>query len=285
MDVPHAVAAGDRNDRPDGRTFGLLAGALQDGWATKPWGREHTTRLGDPLQRAPTPSSPHRGFRCWGAECRCVCLGSGNETCGQPRTTCQCWLLCGCPPCSTGPAAGEFGDRRIRSSSGPAGFLGWRVGRAMASKPGERSGCGAAERGAGGRWTLMPWRLTVGDHGGKACGAVGKPADRRLSCRRREIGATQFRVNDRIEPALLTHAPVCRRCAAAARPFGAPATTLLCSVVPLLPPARAVRRDSAPGSPRLRGPVPRHRGVRSGGWAAGWGVVPARLVRPGPGRG
>ncbi|MEV4923744.1 endonuclease/exonuclease/phosphatase family protein [Streptomyces roseoverticillatus] len=51
LDVPHAVAAGDLNDRPDGRTFGLLAGALQDGWATKPWGREHTTRLGDPLQR------------------------------------------------------------------------------------------------------------------------------------------------------------------------------------------------------------------------------------------
>ncbi|MEV6672404.1 endonuclease/exonuclease/phosphatase family protein [Streptomyces sp. NPDC051162] len=51
LDVPHAVAAGDLNDRPDGRTFGLLADALQDGWATKRWGREHTTRLGDPLQR------------------------------------------------------------------------------------------------------------------------------------------------------------------------------------------------------------------------------------------
>ncbi|MGW2815987.1 endonuclease/exonuclease/phosphatase family protein [Streptomyces sp. NPDC001415] len=51
LDVPYAVAAGDLNDRPDGRTFGLLAGTLQDGWATKPWGREHTTRLGDPLQR------------------------------------------------------------------------------------------------------------------------------------------------------------------------------------------------------------------------------------------
>ncbi|WP_333774962.1 endonuclease/exonuclease/phosphatase family protein [Streptomyces sp. IBSBF 3136] len=51
LDVPHAVAAGDLNDRPDGRTFGLLADALQDGWATRPWGREHTTRLGDPLQR------------------------------------------------------------------------------------------------------------------------------------------------------------------------------------------------------------------------------------------
>ncbi|MFJ5780199.1 endonuclease/exonuclease/phosphatase family protein [Streptomyces sp. NPDC093094] len=51
LDVPYAVAAGDLNDRLDGRTFGLLAEALQDGWATRPWGREHTTRLGDPLQR------------------------------------------------------------------------------------------------------------------------------------------------------------------------------------------------------------------------------------------
>ncbi|MFG3013724.1 endonuclease/exonuclease/phosphatase family protein [Streptomyces cinerochromogenes] len=51
LDVPYAVAAGDLNDRPDGRTFRLLANALHDGWATKPWGREHTTRLGDPLQR------------------------------------------------------------------------------------------------------------------------------------------------------------------------------------------------------------------------------------------
>ncbi|MFI2072253.1 MULTISPECIES: endonuclease/exonuclease/phosphatase family protein [Streptomyces] len=51
LDVPHAVVAGDLNDRPDGRTFGLLAGHLQDGWAVRPWGREHTTRLGDPLQR------------------------------------------------------------------------------------------------------------------------------------------------------------------------------------------------------------------------------------------
>ncbi|MGW0411722.1 endonuclease/exonuclease/phosphatase family protein [Streptomyces collinus] len=54
LDVPYAVAAGDLNDRPDGRTFGLLADTLQDGWATKPWGREHTTRLGDPPQRIDT---------------------------------------------------------------------------------------------------------------------------------------------------------------------------------------------------------------------------------------
>ncbi|MFE5214903.1 MULTISPECIES: endonuclease/exonuclease/phosphatase family protein [unclassified Streptomyces] len=51
LDVPYAVVGGDVNDRPDGRTFGLLADSLQDGWATNPWGREHTTRLGDPPQR------------------------------------------------------------------------------------------------------------------------------------------------------------------------------------------------------------------------------------------
>ncbi|WP_432097611.1 endonuclease/exonuclease/phosphatase family protein [Streptomyces sp. bgisy100] len=49
--VPHAVAAGDLNDRPEGRTFRRLAAELQDGWATAPWGVEHTTRPGDPLQR------------------------------------------------------------------------------------------------------------------------------------------------------------------------------------------------------------------------------------------
>lgn len=51
LDVPHAVAAGDLNDRPGGRTFRRLAAALQDGWAVKPWGGEHTTRPGDPPQR------------------------------------------------------------------------------------------------------------------------------------------------------------------------------------------------------------------------------------------
>ncbi len=51
LGVPHAVVGGDFNDRPDGRTFGLLARELRDGWAVRPWGREHTTRLGDPLQR------------------------------------------------------------------------------------------------------------------------------------------------------------------------------------------------------------------------------------------
>ncbi|MGP4003320.1 endonuclease/exonuclease/phosphatase family protein [Streptomyces sp. 8N706] len=49
--VPHAVAAGDLNDRPEGRTFRRLAAELQDAWAAKPWGGEYTTRPGDPPQR------------------------------------------------------------------------------------------------------------------------------------------------------------------------------------------------------------------------------------------
>ncbi|MGP3984346.1 endonuclease/exonuclease/phosphatase family protein [Streptomyces sp. KR80] len=51
LDVPHAIVAGDLNDRPDGRTFRRLAAELQDGWAVGPWGDEHTTRPGDPPQR------------------------------------------------------------------------------------------------------------------------------------------------------------------------------------------------------------------------------------------
>ncbi|MEC4018957.1 endonuclease/exonuclease/phosphatase family protein [Streptomyces sp. H27-D2] len=51
LGVPHAVAGGDLNDRPGGRSFRRLAGALQDGWATKPWGGEYTSTPGDPHQR------------------------------------------------------------------------------------------------------------------------------------------------------------------------------------------------------------------------------------------
>ncbi|GAA2078571.1 endonuclease/exonuclease/phosphatase family protein [Streptomyces albiaxialis] len=48
---PYAVAAGDLNDRPKGRTFRRLAGELQDGWATAPWGSEMTSEPRDPRQR------------------------------------------------------------------------------------------------------------------------------------------------------------------------------------------------------------------------------------------
>ncbi|MET8676494.1 endonuclease/exonuclease/phosphatase family protein [Streptomyces sp. NPDC004647] len=58
-DTPHAVVAGDLNDRPNGRTFRRIAAELQDGWATKPWGGEHTTRPGDPLQRIDAVFATH----------------------------------------------------------------------------------------------------------------------------------------------------------------------------------------------------------------------------------
>jgi endonuclease/exonuclease/phosphatase family metal-dependent hydrolase len=51
MDVPYAIAAGDLNDRPSGRSFRRLAGELQDCWAVAPWGGEHTSTPDDPHQR------------------------------------------------------------------------------------------------------------------------------------------------------------------------------------------------------------------------------------------
>ncbi|MEV6795688.1 endonuclease/exonuclease/phosphatase family protein [Streptomyces sp. NPDC051320] len=51
LDVPHAIVAGDLNDRPGGRAFRRLAGALQDCWAVKPWGGEHTFPAGRPQRR------------------------------------------------------------------------------------------------------------------------------------------------------------------------------------------------------------------------------------------
>jgi len=51
LGTEHAVAGGDLNERPRGRTFRRLASALQDCWATKPWGGEHTSTPADPHQR------------------------------------------------------------------------------------------------------------------------------------------------------------------------------------------------------------------------------------------
>ncbi|GAA2315808.1 endonuclease/exonuclease/phosphatase family protein [Streptomyces violaceusniger] len=51
LDVPYAIAAGDINDRPDGRAFRRIAGKLRDGWATEPWGSEATFSPEDPHQR------------------------------------------------------------------------------------------------------------------------------------------------------------------------------------------------------------------------------------------
>ncbi|MEU0688918.1 endonuclease/exonuclease/phosphatase family protein [Streptomyces uncialis] len=51
LGAPHAVAGGDINERPDGPAFRRLAGSLQDGWATKPWGAEYTSPADRPRQR------------------------------------------------------------------------------------------------------------------------------------------------------------------------------------------------------------------------------------------
>ncbi|MFS8202927.1 endonuclease/exonuclease/phosphatase family protein [Streptomyces sp. CWNU-52B] len=51
LDTPHAVAGGDLNERPNGRTFTRLAAQLQDGWAVSPWGEEYTSTPSDPRQR------------------------------------------------------------------------------------------------------------------------------------------------------------------------------------------------------------------------------------------
>ncbi|WP_420710031.1 endonuclease/exonuclease/phosphatase family protein [Streptomyces sp. NRRL S-340] len=51
MGVEHAVVGGDLNEGPEGPAFRRLAGALQDGWATAPWGGEHTWTARDPHRR------------------------------------------------------------------------------------------------------------------------------------------------------------------------------------------------------------------------------------------
>ncbi|MFB7744699.1 endonuclease/exonuclease/phosphatase family protein [Streptomyces sp. NPDC056132] len=51
MGVEHAVAGGDLNERPGGRAFARLAGALQDCHEVAPWGGEFTSTPRDPHQR------------------------------------------------------------------------------------------------------------------------------------------------------------------------------------------------------------------------------------------
>ncbi|WP_431776021.1 endonuclease/exonuclease/phosphatase family protein [Streptomyces cucumeris] len=51
LGVPYAVAAGDINDRPDGRAFRRIAERLRDGWAAEPWGSEVTFSADDPRRR------------------------------------------------------------------------------------------------------------------------------------------------------------------------------------------------------------------------------------------
>ncbi|WP_328503519.1 endonuclease/exonuclease/phosphatase family protein [Streptomyces sp. NBC_00457] len=42
MDVDHAIAGGDLNERPEGRAFTRITDTLQDCRSTAPWGAEHT---------------------------------------------------------------------------------------------------------------------------------------------------------------------------------------------------------------------------------------------------
>ncbi|MPY57659.1 endonuclease/exonuclease/phosphatase family protein [Streptomyces spongiae] len=51
MGVEHAIAGGDLNERPNGRTFKRLTADLQDCWETAPWGAEHTFTPDDPRRR------------------------------------------------------------------------------------------------------------------------------------------------------------------------------------------------------------------------------------------
>lgn len=48
---PHAVAAGDLNERPGGETWHRLTTDLRDAYATAPWGGEHTSPATAPTQR------------------------------------------------------------------------------------------------------------------------------------------------------------------------------------------------------------------------------------------
>ncbi|MFI1505782.1 endonuclease/exonuclease/phosphatase family protein [Streptomyces sp. NPDC020597] len=51
LGVEHAIVGGDLNERPDGRTFGRLAAALQDCRTAAPWGAEHTFPATGPDRR------------------------------------------------------------------------------------------------------------------------------------------------------------------------------------------------------------------------------------------
>ncbi|MES4888443.1 endonuclease/exonuclease/phosphatase family protein [Streptomyces sp. NPDC096012] len=51
LGVEHAVAGGDLNERPGGRTFRRLSADLQDCRTAAPWGEEFTSTPADPHQR------------------------------------------------------------------------------------------------------------------------------------------------------------------------------------------------------------------------------------------
>ncbi|MDX3381219.1 endonuclease/exonuclease/phosphatase family protein [Streptomyces niveiscabiei] len=51
LGVDHAIAGGDINEPPTGRSFQRLAETLQDTWMTAPWGTEHTFPATEPNSR------------------------------------------------------------------------------------------------------------------------------------------------------------------------------------------------------------------------------------------
>ncbi|SHI27089.1 endonuclease/exonuclease/phosphatase family protein [Streptomyces sp. 3214.6] len=51
MGVEHAVAGGDINERPEGRTFARLSTVLRDCYTAAPWGAEHTFPAAGPTRR------------------------------------------------------------------------------------------------------------------------------------------------------------------------------------------------------------------------------------------
>ncbi|NGO12994.1 endonuclease [Streptomyces sp. HC44] len=51
LGTPYAIAGGDLNERPNGRTFKRLGADLQDCWAVAPWGGEYTSTPAEPHQR------------------------------------------------------------------------------------------------------------------------------------------------------------------------------------------------------------------------------------------
>ncbi|MEW2265362.1 endonuclease/exonuclease/phosphatase family protein [Streptomyces sp. NPDC047853] len=51
LGVTHAIAGGDLNERPGGRTFRRLGDGLRDCWTAEPWGREYTFPATGPDRR------------------------------------------------------------------------------------------------------------------------------------------------------------------------------------------------------------------------------------------
>ncbi|GAA1003987.1 endonuclease/exonuclease/phosphatase family protein [Streptomyces thermogriseus] len=90
MGVDHAVVGGDLNEGPDGPAFRRLTGPLQDGWATAPWGGEHTwTPAGEPHRRIDAVLAT-RGIEVLGCGVpspRSASPARGDASQGRPHVT------------------------------------------------------------------------------------------------------------------------------------------------------------------------------------------------------